>query len=294
MALVIADLFKGIAGYTQIKTILQKCQSVSVFIHRSEINETTLKEACELTETLYHVPVLAVNTRWNSSDENVASNLKLEKPLRHLSDTDTSKEQNWRKKVLSPLEYEAAKGLHRALKPFKIATKIFEADTIPTIHKVIPGLFEISDQLRRMLLEEGIVSEFAGLLKNAFDKRYPECGARNKVYAVSHFLDPAYQGCVLEVYPNAYDEAREELLKLLKDLDKSSAPAAAASADAVTGYETEMEDDSDLSAVERLRKRRRVSRDSEERQPRTQSIPAPELEIQTYEKLQVIIRVFRK
>ena len=292
LALVITDLFKGIAGHTEIKTILKKCQSVSVFVHRSEINENTLRDACKVTETQYHVPVLAVKTRWNSSDENVESNLKLEKPLRHLSDTDTSKEQNWRNKVLSPLEYEAAKGMHRALKPFKTQTKIFETDTAPTIHKIVPGLFEISDQLRRMLLEEGIVSEFAGLLKNAFDKRYPECGARVKVYAVAHLLDPAYKGCVLEVYPGAYEAAREELLKYLKDFDKSPAPAAATIA--VPGDDTEMDDDSNLSAVERLLKRRRISGDREESQPRTQSIPAPELELQTYEKLQVIIEFFRK
>ena len=130
------------------------------------------------------------------------------------------------------------------------------------------------------------------MLKNAFDKRYPECGARVKVYAVAHLLDPAYKGCVLEVYPGAYEAAREELLKYLKDFDKSPAPAAATIA--VPGDDTEIDDDSNLSAVERLLKRRRISGDREESQPRTQSIPAPELELQTYEKLQVIIEFFRK
>ena len=47
-----------------------------------------------------------------------------------------------------------------------------------------------------------------------------------------------------------------------------------------TSTSGEMEDDLDLSAVERIPKRRRVSRDQEESQPRSQSIPAPELEIQ--------------
>ena len=137
-------------------------------------------------------------------------------------------------------------------------------------------------------MEDGIVSQFAGLLKSSFEKRYPECGARVKVYAVAHFLDPANKGCVLEVYPGAYEDAREELLKYLKDFEKSPETAPAAAALAETGDEMSTDDDSNLSAVERLLKRRRVSGDRVESQPRTQSIPAPELEIQTYENLQVI------
>ena len=129
----------------------------------------TLKAACEHTEIPYHVPVLAVKTRWNSSDDNVESNLKLEKALRHLSDTDTSSKQVWRKRVLSPLEYKAAKKMHRALLPFKWATKIFEKDTEPTVHKIVPEFF---DQLRKLSLEGGLVSEFSRLLKRSQRSRF--------------------------------------------------------------------------------------------------------------------------
>ena len=288
LALVITDLFKMIiGGHTEIKKVLQKCQSVAVFVHRSENNEVTLQAACELTETPYLVPVLAVKTRWNSKDDNVESNLKLEKPLRHLSDTDTSREQVWRTRVLSPLEYEAAKGMHRALKPFKIATKIFEKDTEPTIHKVIPELFEISDQLRKLTLEDGLVSEFAGLLKSSFDERFPECWVRIMIYALTHFLDPANKGCVLEVFPGAYEETRAALLEQLKMYDTTQPPV---HADTLAEADEGQEDDSNLSAVERLRKRRRVSGDREDGQPsaRVQSISAAELEVQTFEQLKVI------
>lgn len=286
LALVITDLFKMIVGgHTQIKEVLEKCQKVAVFIHRSENNEVTLKKACEDTETPYHVPVLAIKTRWNSSYDNVESNLKLEKPLRQLSDSDTSSKQVWRKKVLSPLEYEAAKGMNKALRALKVATKIFESDTEPTVHKVIPELFEISDQLERLTKEGGLVSEMADLLQSSFVERFPECLVRVKLYAVAHFLDPANKGCVLEVYRDAYEEARQELLKMLKLYDKTPPPTLADNPLAET--DEDLEEDSNLSAVERLRKRRRVSGDQEESQARTRSIPAPELEIQTFEKLQI-------
>ena len=63
-ALVVTDLFKPgvLHGHTEVKVVLQKCQSVAVFIHRSENNENTLVGACETTETDYLLPVLAVKS----------------------------------------------------------------------------------------------------------------------------------------------------------------------------------------------------------------------------------------
>ena len=71
LALVVTDLFKRSANHTEIKRVLQKCQSVGVLVHRSEQNKLTLKDSCNITDTPYLLPVLAVPTRWNSSDENV-------------------------------------------------------------------------------------------------------------------------------------------------------------------------------------------------------------------------------
>ena len=164
--------------------------------------------------------------------------------------------------MLSPLEYETAKGMHHALKPFKTATKIFEADSVLTIQRVITELFEIQDQLRKLSIEDGVVSGFAVLLQSSFDRRFPECGIRIMVYAVTHMVDPANKGCVLEVYPRAYEEARAKLLEMLKKFDK--APHSTTADNALTVSGDDEEDDSELSAVERLRKRRRVSGDQEE------------------------------
>jgi len=281
LALVVTDLFKASANHTRIKRVLQKCQGVAVLIHRSEQNKLTLKNACTILDTPYKLPVLANATRWNSTDENVESNLQLEKPLRHLSDTDTSASELWRSKVLSPLEYNSARGMHKALNPIKKATKIFEAENVPTIHQVIPELFEIHDVLSKLSLEGGVVSEFARILKRSFERRFPDCGSRVQLYAVAHLLDPKNKGCVLEVYGGAYETARKTLLSLCQKFDKTSPP------DPGTAQDTEPEgDDTNLSAVEKLRKRRRISGDQGEIRPRS-NIPAAELEIQTFEKLQV-------
>ena len=101
-------------------------RSVKVLLCWSTGQNITRKDTCKFTDTPYKLPVLANKTCWNSADENVESNLNLQKPLRHLSDTDTSAAEVWRCKVLSPLEYNSARGMHMALNPIKKATKLFE------------------------------------------------------------------------------------------------------------------------------------------------------------------------
>ena len=90
--------------------------------------------------------------------------------------------------------------MHQALKPFKVATKIFEKDTAPAILE----LFEISDQLHKLTLEGGFIYKFSGLLKSSIEERFPECGVWIQIYAVTHFLETAIKGSVLEVIPEGY------------------------------------------------------------------------------------------
>ena len=40
-----------------------------------------------------------------------------------------------------------------ALKPIKMATELFEAENVPTIHLIVPELFEIYDALHHWRLE---------------------------------------------------------------------------------------------------------------------------------------------
>ena len=154
---------------------------------------------------------------------------------------------------------------------------------------MVPELYNIEDNLRKLAREAGVVSEFANILLDSFQRRFPECYARSKLYAVAHILDPANKGCVLEVFDGAYEAGRGQLLLLLMKYDKSIPPISA-EADV---HEPPADDDEDenLSAVERLKKRRKLSGDRGESvpRPRVRSIPAAELELQTYEKLEVII-----
>ena len=153
---------------------------------------------------------------------------------------------------------------------------------------MVPELYNIEDNLKKLAREAGIVSEFATILLTSFQRRFPDCYAKSKLYAVAHIIDPANKGCVLEVFASAYEAAREQLLLLLMKYDKKT-PLIAAETELHEAPADNDEEDENLSTVERLRKRRKLSGDRAESVPRSRvcSIPAAELELQTYEKLEV-------
>ena len=232
---------------------------------------------------------MANKKRWNSRYDNNDSNLRLKKPLLHLANNDTSKDQNWRNKVLSPHEYEAADSINKALASIKKASKLWESETSPTLHLVVRELYNIRGVLRKLRSDENEgVAEFAeGLLKQV-EKRFKNCGTKNIYYAMGNLLDPRYQGVILEEFPGRYEAAKKEVIKLCSKYDHVITHSNTAGV--VTGdTDVNIEDDDDeLSEAEKLRKRRRISGD------RSATAPAPdpplvraEREIEDYEQLQV-------
>jgi len=170
LALSVSDFFKYAVKYSQnvvILEILKKCQAIAVHVRKSEQHKVQLQEACKATGVQFHLPILANKTMWNSRYDNVDSNLKLKKALLHLSNNDTSSKQNWRNGVLSPVEFEAAEGINRALEPIKKATKLWESENSPTLHLVVRELFNIRGTLKRLQKDGNeAVKEFAkGLQK---------------------------------------------------------------------------------------------------------------------------------
>ena len=85
LTLAVKDLFKKTAGDIQIKMMLLKCQAVAVFVYRIKVNKNALKKAFPETKIKYCFSSLAVNTRWNSTDDNLNSNIKLKAALEYFS-----------------------------------------------------------------------------------------------------------------------------------------------------------------------------------------------------------------
>ena len=297
LALSVSDFFKLVIKYSQnvvIKDILRKCQEVAIFVRKSEKTKVALENACKDTNVSFRLPILANKTRWNSRYDNIESNLELKKPLLHLSNNDTSKDQKWRKKVLSPVEYEAAESINKALACIKIASKLWESETSPTLHLVVRELYNIRGVLRKLSNDENeSVSEFAAGLLEQVEKRYKNCGTKNKFYCMGNLLDPRYQGVILEEFSGRYEAAKKEVIKLCSKYDPVITQTDA-SGDATSNANTNNDDDDDdLSEAEKLRKRRRISGDrSAPAQAPEPVVTRAERELRDYLQLQVCFQKF--
>ena len=292
LALSVSDLFKikkvVYCPNVQIKEILRKCQKIAVFVRKSEQQKEELVEACKTMDVPFIIPVLANKTRWNSCYENIESNLKLKQPLLYLSNNDKSKDQKWRTRVLSLVEFEAAEGINKALECIKKTTKLWETETSPTLHMVVRELINIRAVLKRLCRDENEgVREFASKLLKSVERRFKNCGTKNIYYCMGNFLDPRYQGCLLEKFQGRFKAAKDEIMNICSKYDVDIQT----NSDMATGgEENSSDDDNDISEADRLRlsKRRRLSGDRDaSSQGSEPQISKAEKEINDYQQMEV-------
>ena len=198
----ITDSFKSKVGNIEIKDLLEKCQKLAKYCRSSEFSNNELQEACKTTNITYIRPVLANATRWNSTEANLSSLLRLQPALSYLSYSDMS--DTWSEKVPSNVEFKVLGALQKVLEVFKITTKQWESDTSPTIHLVVKELWNISDVLSKYSNgPEESVKLISSTLKRLIETRFPSCGTNNNIYAIAHFLDPEFKGLILQQFPGA-------------------------------------------------------------------------------------------
>ena len=123
--LAIKDALKVKLGQVSVGKVLDKCRNIATLVKRSESSRDSLKGACKavVPEVSFIMPIKPMAVHWNSTDNNVASILHLEKPLRYL---DYHDEDTWSEVVPGAREFEVAAAVHKCLEPLKIATKGWE------------------------------------------------------------------------------------------------------------------------------------------------------------------------
>ena len=52
---------------------------------------------------------------------------------------------------------------------------------------------------------------FANVLLQSFERRFPECGSSNMLYALAHYLDPSRKGIICEMVYNNLTEVKGEI-----------------------------------------------------------------------------------
>ena len=118
---------------------------------------------------------------------------------------------------------------------------------------------------------------FARNLLKQTEKRFRNCGTTNKWYAVAHLLDPDAKGIVLKefgVFDRTLSLIHEMCRKYVTDQEENVTPE--------TQEMTDHDDESNLSAVERLKKRRRISGDTPASAPAPTAASRVETEVQRY------------
>lgn len=150
---------------------------------------------------------------------------------------------------------------------------MIEAEKTASICEVLPQLYNLRDVLTRYSSSETpYIAEYSQLLLDKLDDRFPMCGTRKRgltmrhgvreiggfnIYInMAHYLDCRWRGVVLEEYPPALQNTKDEIVKLLS-LSPDGRELESRDNDA-----TEEEDAANLSGMERLAKRRRVSGDN--------------------------------
>ena len=119
--------------------------------------------------------------------------LHLKPVLKDLMESD----DKWDEMSLNFREWKLLEGAVKVLKPFKIATKVLEAESKPTINLVIEQIFKLKTGLELFInipenCQYGVT--FARSLLSNLEKRFPECGTQIFERRVANFIDPRLKG----------------------------------------------------------------------------------------------------
>ena len=280
LQLCIKDAMKVKIGTVRIRKLVKQFKDVSNLVRRCEARRDELKQACREKEIPFIYPVKPGKTRWNSMEGNIHSCLKLRSALLHLCFYDRG--NNWATTVPNVREFDVADAVQKCLQPLKIASKIWEADQKCAIHEVVKQLFNIRTALQDLANSSPYVKMFARNLLKQVEKRFPKCGTTNEIYALSHFLDPGSKGIVLHEF-DMYDRTLEVIKRMARKYEPPPQPVPVTEEDRNTGAGGDMDPSSEpLSGIERLKKKRKMSGDTNVTTPVASRI---EIELERYQSL---------
>lgn len=280
LALCVKDTFKeALKNGLTIYNILMKVQELAKFLKKSHPALLELKEVCAEKDIKFKKMKKYTNVRWNSQYDSLNSAIHLKEAFQQIGNQDKS--GKWREKLLDATEYATIESVLTVLKPFKTVTKEMEGDSSPTVHKIIPLLYNLEDDLEKLTRSKDIyVAEFADIIYKHFKERFPYCGVRNVFNAMAHYLDPSQRGLVLTEYDGFLKKIKRGIQKVLDE------DVGGADDDQMPPLEAQRADE-DLTALERLAKKKRLC-GGEADGAGPGSISDLELEFHAYEKMEVI------
>jgi len=211
-----------------------------------------LKQVCEEIGLSSSWPVTACATRWNSALISLESVVKLKRAFLVLRDRENT--VSWEEYLPSPQEWKLIEAIVEILQIPLIMTKKLETDSRPTLHCVVPEVYNMTCQLEKKAKEDGSYLEvFSKTLLDNVKARFPKHGAENQLIACAHYLDPGTHGILLEDV-GCLLTTKNKITELSVKYSRSAKPAQVQPAPSIIE-----EDEADFSPIQSLLKRRRLN-----------------------------------
>ena len=237
---------------TRCDHVLQKCQALTRKLRKAGKYKSELKEVCEEMGLRSSWPVTANSTRWNSVLASLESVVKLKSAFQVLQVRENS--VSWEDYLPSGSEWKLIEAIVEILQIPLIVTKKWETDSRPTLHSIVPEVYNMTCQLEKKAKDNGSYLEvFTKTLLNNVKARFPKYGAENQLVACAHYLDPGTHGILLE------DVGSLQTTKSrIKELSVKYSTVAQPAQDQSAPVPIE-EDEVDVSPMQKLLKRRRLN-----------------------------------
>ena len=134
----------------------------------------------------------------------------------------------WAEHELTVGDWKLIEGAVELLKPVRDTIKALEAETEPTMHRVIERVYTMKAEIDAFISEPsnnryGI--GFARELKKQINARFPDTGSRNKWRCFANYLAPQYKGIHLEAMGKLDDtkeEIKREVRKFSDDMEEGT------------------------------------------------------------------------
>ena len=185
----------GIKETPQAKRIITKAKKLAKYFRKSGPANNSLKAACQKTGHSYKRMKSSIDIRWNSEFD------CFERLLYHqecIHEMDRKRQLDKASKyLLSRSDWRNLEEILNILKPVKIATKLMEGESDPTINRIAETMFDIDQQLNDKVKDLSVpptAKLFAKKLKRSFQKRFPNFGLDDKTTGFANFLDPRLKG----------------------------------------------------------------------------------------------------
>ena len=179
--------------------IIKKAKKLAKFFRKSGPSNNYLKAACNKTGHAYKRMKSSIDIRWNSEHDCL---LRLLYHQECIEEMDRKRQLDKVSKImLNRNEWRVLEAIVSILKPVKIATKVMESDSEPTINRVSETMFDIDEHLKDVMKDASVPPKaqlFARRLRRSFQRRFPNFGLDDKTVGFANFLDPRLKGVHLE------------------------------------------------------------------------------------------------